>query len=133
MIALDTSALMAIALGESQAESCAAALASEDRVLMSATTLAEALIVADRRGVASLVEAIVDRLGVEIVPVTPAVARRVADAYAQWGRGLHPAGLNFGDCFTYETAKSASCPLLFVGDDFSRTDLLAAIPPSSIS
>jgi ribonuclease VapC len=59
----------------------------------------------------------------DIVSVTPASARRIAVAYGQWGRGAHPAGLNFGDCFSYELAKEHPCPLLYVGDDFSKTDL----------
>ena len=69
----------------------------------------------------------IDGLGLEIVSVTPSSARRVAAAYARWGRGTHPAGLNFGDCFSYEVAKEHSCPLLFVGDDFSKTDLESAL------
>jgi ribonuclease VapC len=63
----------------------------------------------------------------EIVSVTPASARRIAAAYERWGRGMHPAGLNFGDCFSYEVAKERSCPLLYVGDDFSHTDLESAL------
>jgi ribonuclease VapC len=118
---------MAIVLGEPEADACIAALAAEDTVCMSAGSLAESLIVAGRRGVAGEVETLIDRLGLEIVPVTPAAALRVADAYSKWGRGLHPAGLNFGDCFAYATAKEVSCPLLFVGEDFARTDIVAAV------
>jgi ribonuclease VapC len=59
-------------------------------------------------------------LGFEIMSVAPASARRSAAAYARWGRGVHPAGLNFGDCFAYEVAEEHSCPLLYVGDDFSK-------------
>ena len=66
---------------------------------------------------------LIDGLGFEIVPVTPASATRIAEAYRRWGKGVHPAGLNFGDCFAYEVAKAFSCRLLFVGDDFRRTDL----------
>jgi ribonuclease VapC len=47
--------------------------------------------------------------------------------YSRWGKGVHPAGLNFGDCFAYDVAKQNDCPLLFVGDDFAKTDLLRAI------
>ena len=61
--------------------------------------------------------------GLEIVPLDPAAARRVADAYAQWGRGFHAAALNFGDCFAYEFANGSQCPLLYVGVDFARTDV----------
>ena len=123
MIAVDTSALMAIALHEPAADACAAALGDELEILISAATLAEALIVAGRRGVSGAIEALVERLAIEVVPVTAVSARRVASAYERWGRGVHPAGLNLGDCFAYEVAKGASCPLLFIGKDFARRDL----------
>lgn len=123
MIAVDTSALMAILLGEPAAEACAAALESEDALLISAGTVAEALIVAGRRNVASEMERLIDGLGFEVVAVTAASARRIAAAYAAWGKGAHPAGLNFGDCFAYAVATEHGCPLLFVGDDFARTDV----------
>jgi ribonuclease VapC len=95
--------------------------------MISAGTVAEALIVADRRNVAEEMTRLIDGLGFEIVSVTPASARRIAAAYAQWGRGAHPAGLNFGDCISYVVAKEHSCPLLFIGDDFSKTDLESAL------
>nr|QQZ51979.1 type II toxin-antitoxin system VapC family toxin [Phenylobacterium glaciei] len=69
---------------------------------------------------------LVGNLGLTIVPVSEAAASRVALAYNQWGKGVHPAGLNFGDCFAYAVAKEHDCPLLFVGEDFSKTDLQAA-------
>ena len=50
-------------------------------------------------------------------------ARRIAEAYGQWGRGLHPAALNFGDCFAYEVATEHACRLLYVGEDFAKTDI----------
>lgn len=127
MIAVDTSALMAIILNESDADACAAALEAEDRLLISAGTVAEALIVAGRRNVGEEVAQLIDGLGFEIVSVTPASARRIAAAYEKWGKGVHPAALNFGDCFAYEMAKEHDCPLLYVGEDFSRTDIEAAL------
>jgi ribonuclease VapC len=123
MIAVDTSALMAIVMGEAEAESCIAALETEAEILISAGTMAEALIVAARRNVAKEVAGLIDGLGFEIVTVTAASARRIAEAYAQWGKGIHSAGLNFGDCFAYEIAKERDCRLLFVGGDFAKTDL----------
>jgi ribonuclease VapC len=66
-------------------------------------------------------------LGFEVVPVTEASARRIAAAHAQWGTVVHPAGLNFGDCFAYELARERDCPLLFVGADFSKTDVQSAL------
>jgi len=123
MIAVDTSALMAIVLYELEADACIAALEAEDDVLISAGTVAEALIVAARRNVGAEMASIIDGLGFEFVTVTPAAARRIAEAYRQWGKGLNSAGLNFGDCFAYEVAKEHACRLLFVGDDFSKTDI----------
>ena len=128
MIAVDTSALMAILLDEQEADACEALLGEEDKLLISAGTVAEALIVAGRRNVAEEMTRLLEGLGFEIVSVTPASARRIAAAYEQWGKGLHPAALNFGDCFAYEVAKEHDCPLLFVGEDFARTDLAAALP-----
>lgn len=127
MIAVDTSALMAIALGEAEADACIGILETETEVMISAGTVAEALIVAARRNLGEEVTRLIDGLGFEVVSVTAASARRVAAAYAQWGRGAHSAGLNFGDCFSYEVAKEHSCPLLYVGDDFSKTDLESAL------
>ncbi|AGB47052.1 type II toxin-antitoxin system VapC family toxin [Mesorhizobium sp. B2-5-9] len=123
MIAVDTSALMAIVLNELQADACMAALAAENDLLISAGTVAEALIVAAHRGVAAELSSLIDGLGFEVVVVTPASARRIAEAYARWGKGSHPAALNFGDCFSYEVAKEHACRLLYVGADFSKTDI----------
>jgi ribonuclease VapC len=127
VIVVDTSALMAIILGEGEADACIAILESEAEVLISAGTVAEAMIVAARRNVAEEMSSIIDGLGFDVVTVTPASARRIAKAYDRWGKGIHPAGLNFGDCFAYEIASEYSCPLLFVGDDFSRTDLASVL------
>ncbi len=127
MIVVDTSALIAIAFDEAKAEACSAALEAETEVLISAGTLAESLIVARRQQQTEEVERLIVDLGIEIVNVTPASARRVAQAYAQWGKGMHPAGLNFGDCFAYALAKERSCPLLFVGDDFAKTNVTSVL------
>jgi ribonuclease VapC len=127
VIAVDTSALMAIVLDEDQAPACIAALEAEEEVLISAGTVAEALIVSERRNVREEVASLIDGLGFEVVDVNPIAARRVAQAYARWGKGIHPAGLNFGDCFAYDVAKDHACCLLFVGEDFSQTDIKRAI------
>ena len=127
MIVVDTSALMAIVLGEAEAPRCMDVLEAEDELAISAGTVAEALIVAGRRNVAPEVESLIDGLGLEVRPLTLASARLVAQAYNQWGKGVHPVGLNFGDCFAYAEARASDCPLLFVGDDFRRTDVKSAI------
>jgi ribonuclease VapC len=127
MIVVDTSALMAIVLDEAEANDCIAALEKEDDVLISAGTIAEALIVATRRHVGEEIAALIDGLGFKAVAVTAASARRIASAYGRWGKGTDAAGLNFGDCFAYEVAKEHDCPLLYVGSDFTRTDVKRAL------
>lgn len=127
MIAVDTSALMAILLDEPGAAHVVQALQSADGLCMSAATVAEALIVARRRSLGSEMQALIDGLGFEIDSVSRATAGIVADAYDKFGKGVHPAGLNLGDCFAYAVAKTRDCPLLCVGGDFSRTDLRLAI------
>jgi ribonuclease VapC len=127
MIAVDTSALMAIVLNEHEAEACIGILEAEETPLISAGTVAEALIVADRRGVGRQMGYLVDGLGFDVVPITRDAAQRIALAYQRWGKGSHPAGLNFGDCFSYVVATDRGCPLLYVGDDFARTDVLSAL------
>lgn len=126
-VVLDTSALMAVLLGEPESAACAAVLGSEARLLISAGTLAEALIVAGNRRIGVEMATLVAEGGVEVVPVTAATAARVAETYAAWGRGHHPAGLNFGDCFAYALAHETSYPLLYVGQDFARTNVPAAV------
>jgi ribonuclease VapC len=127
MIAVDTSALLAIVLDEPRAEACIAVLECEENVLISAGTLAETLIVAARRNVDAEVGRLVEGLGFEVINLTAASARRIAAAYAKWGKGRGSAGLNFGDCFAYEIAAEHGCPLLYVGDDFAKTDVESAI------
>lgn len=122
MIAVDTSALMAILFLEEPTRPCATALQSENDLLISAGTLAEALIVAARRNVGEELGKLVDNLDFEGVPVTLATARRIEKIYLRWGKGIHPASLNLGDCFAYDVAKEYGCRLLYVGDDFAKTD-----------
>jgi ribonuclease VapC len=126
MIVVDTSALMAVALDEPAAEACSEVLALADEIVVSAGTLAETLIVAGRRNVGPAMERLIRGLGCQVVPVTEHDAFKVAEAYSQWGKGVHPAGLNYGDCFAYALARQRACPLLFVGDDFTKTDITRA-------
>jgi ribonuclease VapC len=127
MIAVDTSALMAIVLNEVEADDCAAMLEAQDDLVISAGTVAEALIVAARRNVGDEMARLIDGLGFEIASVTASSAQRIAHAYENWGNGMHPAGLNFGDCFAYEVAKEYGCRLLYVGDDFKKVDIEGAL------
>lgn len=127
MIAVDTSALMAIILEEPDAASCAAVLEEASALVISAGTVAEALIVSGARNLGPQMTTLIESLGFEVAPVSLDVARRVAAAHLRWGRGVHPAKLNFGDCFAYELASTRHCPLLFIGNDFSKTDIASAI------
>lgn len=128
MIAIDTSALMAIVRNEATADDCQAVLEANNEVCISAGTLAEALIVATARGHLQEIRDLIDRLRFTVIDATEETAERAALAYARWGKGNHPAGLNFGDCFAYALAEQLNCPLLFIGDDFSRTDIRPALP-----
>lgn len=128
MIAADTSALVAVVLGEPDAERLLTRLQS-DAVTISAVSLTESLLVVEARqgpdagrDLELLVQGVVDR----VVAVDEAHARGAAAAWRRFGKGRHPAALNFVDCFVYATASLANLPLLFKGDDFSQTDLRSA-------
>lgn len=128
MIAADTSALVAVVFGEPEAERVLEAMRS-DSVVISAVSLVEALVVVEARqgpdaarDLELLISGVVDR----IAPVDDAHARAAAGAWRRFGKGRHPAGLNFGDCFAYATASMANLPLLFKGDDFAQTDIRVA-------
>lgn len=127
MIVIDTSALLAIVLKERDGQRCVDALAVEHQILMSAGTLLEVLIVAGRLKIRDVILEFIDALKPEIITVSELSARRASEAYERWGRGVHKAKLNYGDCFAYELAKSRSCPLLFIGNDFSKTDVKSAL------
>lgn len=127
MIAVDTSALVAILLDEPRKDDCITALSNDNDVLISAGTLAEASIIAACRGLSADLASLVEKMGFEVVAVTHDTTARIGQIYAKWGKGIHPASLNFGDCFAYDVAREHSCPLLFIGNDFSRTDIQSAI------
>ena len=127
MIAVDTSALITVLLREPGFEECIAALSENADALISAGTLSETRIVATQRSVGPQLTALLHRKKFSVIAVTEATSERIGQIYARWGKGLHPAGLNLGDCFAYDVAKEHSCPLLFVGNDFSRTDIKSAI------
>lgn len=124
MIVVDTSALIALAMGEAQAPEIAVSLAHATDAVMSAGTLHETLIVSELRGIRAPVERLLS--AVRIMPLTERDAIAAAAAYAEWGKGIHPAGLNMGDCFAYALARTLGAPLLYVGDDFAKTDIVAA-------
>jgi ribonuclease VapC len=126
LIVVDSSALIAIAQDEPEAERLMHALHDADRLLISAATLTETLIVAAGRACEPQIAALFEPLGFEVEPLTEARAVAAADAYRRYGKGRHKAALNFGDSFAYALAKEMDCPLLFVGDDFAGTDITPA-------
>ncbi len=126
MIAVDSSALVAILLAEADGPACRGVLQTNP-ALISAATLTEVLIVAAGFGVDRQMSDLIDAFDIDVVALTPQMARNAAVAYAQWGKGNHPARLNFGDCFSYALAQDRNCPLLFVGNDFSQTDVRSAL------
>jgi ribonuclease VapC len=127
---LDTSALLAMLLAEPERDTYVALLAEAEDPLISAATLVEASIVmlakTGRPGTQDLDELLATG-GVRCVAVDQQQARMARDAFARFGKGRSPAGLNFGDCFSYALAQATDRPLLFKGDDFSKTDVTPAI------
>lgn len=126
-LVIDTSALMAVALREPEADRCIAALTDTNDLLIAAPTLTEALIVASGRNIGAAMQATLDSLSPTVIDLTAKRASAAATAYRQYGKGWHAAALNFGDCFAYAAAKEHGCPLLYVGNDFAKTDIEAAI------
>ena len=127
---VDSSALVAILLGEAETLSFARALREAPVKLIGAPTYLETCMVMIRwTGVEARrdVDDIVRRSEIQVVPFTPQAASLAVTAFLNYGKGRHPAGLNFGDCLTYALAKTELMPLLFKGDDFRLTDVEPAI------
>ena len=118
---------MAIVGREEHGEACARAIADSGDCMISAGTLAEAFIVSEGRDVGDVMAKLVDQTGLQTIPVTEATARHIRAAYRLWGKGFHPASLNYGDCFAYALAKESGRALLFLGSDFSRTDVRSVL------
>jgi ribonuclease VapC len=126
---IDSSALMAIFLEEPDASMYTAAILNDRRRLISAATLVEASIVAIRRRQPDPIAAfdtLTPRLRLVVVAVDHEQALLARDAFRRFGKGRHPAGLNFGDCFSYALAKQLGEALLFKGNDFAQTDVVVA-------
>lgn len=123
---IGTSAIIAILSLEPEAEHIAAALAADSTRLISAASLLETAIVVEARYGLPGGRKLDEMLRVAQLVVEPVTAEQVTIArlaYRSFGRGRHPAALNFGDCFAYALSKLAGEPLLFKGNDFSQTDL----------
>jgi ribonuclease VapC len=126
---LDSSAVVAILFGEAGHLDLVDRILAADEVRISAPTFVEAsLVLAGRRRskAAGEVEALLKELGVAVVPFGERESQAAVAAFLRYGRGRHPAALNFGDCLAYAAASVAGDSLLFVGDDFRKTDITAA-------
>lgn len=118
---------MAILLGEPMADACLNAMQDDPEVLISAGTLAEAYIVALARNLGPRLKELMTELKIAVVPLTAEFAYEAGEAHREWGKGRNRASLNYGDCFSYAAAKHHRCPLLFVGNDFSQTDIASVL------
>jgi ribonuclease VapC len=129
---IDTSALIALLLGEPETEKFVVGIAAASRRLVSAPSYVEtAIVIGARSGPQGrdALDRLVACLGIEVVPFAWDQAALAVTAYRLYGKGSgHPAQLNFGDCFSYALAKLQGEPLLFKGNDFLHTDLVAAVP-----
>ena len=126
---VDTSAIIAILFGDDDAKSYADAISGAEICRASAATFVEASIVVEMQTKSAgsrQLDAFFRRAGIVIEPVTEEQAHLARQAFTDYGKGRHPASLNYGDCFSYALAKATGEPLLFKGKDFAKTDLIAA-------
>ena len=127
---VDTSAIVAVAMDEPDAERLLRLLHARQSPRISAGNMLETYLVIDQRWgehAAAVIERVVIPIGLIVEPVTEAQVHVARDAYRRYGKGSgHPARLNYGDCFAYALAHERGEPLLFVGDDFTRTDIVPA-------
>jgi len=129
---IDTSALLAILWNEAERRRFNEAIQADPRRLISAATVLEASLVVESRGgepAGRELDLFLHRARFQVAPVDFEQVEIARAAFRQYGKGRHPAGLNFGDCFSYALAKAVGEPLLFKGSDFARTDLKPALPP----
>ena len=123
---LDSSAIVAVLLAEPGYEAVLERIMKAPLVACGAPTVAETGLVLSsklRRDARPLVNEFLREAEVEIIPFSREHAEVAVEAYLRFGKGRHPAGLNFGDSMTYAMARVSGLPLLFVGDDFPKTDL----------
>ena len=126
---VDTSAVLAILFDEPDADRYARAIAAAPRCRMSVAGFLEVAIVLESRAgseAAHELDRFLERAAIELAPVTADHAQTARRAWRRFGKGNHPAGLNFGDCLAYALAEATGEPLLFKGGDFARTDVEAA-------
>ena len=126
---VDTSARIAILLDEAEAEAFKLSLLTAQHCRLSVVSLVETTIVIERRRGAEGGQALNELLleaEIELAPITVELGESARRAWRRFGKGNHPAGLNFGDCFAYALAETTGEPLLFKGDDFALTDIQPA-------
>lgn len=129
MIVVDTSAIIAITLDEQDADSLLTAISKADAAFIAAPSALELEIVLRSKTGPNGPSArrVLQSLAIETIPFSLEHLAEAFDAFGRFGRGRHPAQLNFGDCFAYALAKTMGAPLLFKGDDFTKTDLTSAL------
>lgn len=123
---VDTSAVMAVLNKEPARGAILEALAGAETRIMSTATALECVIVVEGRfgpGAAGQVDVLFPQVGIELVPVDAGQYYAAAEAWRKYGKGRHPAALNYGDCFSYALAKLSGEPILCIGNDFVRTDV----------
>ena len=126
---IDTSALVAILLGEPEAEAFVLAIADDaNRLISTFTALEKAIVIEAKKGEPGgrELDLLLQQARIQTVPMTAEQFEVARSAWRSYGKGRHPAGLNIGDCCSYALAKCADEPLLFKGTDFSFTDIKTA-------
>jgi ribonuclease VapC len=131
LIAVDSSAIVAILRTEPEEQRFVDAIIAAGATCLSAVSLQEASMVLAGRGGAEAawipLDDFIARARMEVVPHDRRLAEVAREAFLRFGKGRHPAGLNFGDCASYALAKSLNVPLLFKGTDFAQTDIVPAL------
>jgi len=127
---IDSSALLAVLLGEPEAERIAHAIAADPRRLASAFSILEtAIVIETKKGenAGRELDLLVHRAQIDVVVMDGGQVELARSAYRKFGKGRHPAGLTIGDCCSYALSRYTGEPLLFRGDDFARTDVARAL------
>lgn len=128
---IDTSALLAILLDEPERRTFNEAIeAAESRVISAATFVEVSIVIESRLGAEGLrdLDLFLESAGIEIAAVDTEHAHVARRAFSSFGKGRHPAGLNYGDCFAYALARVLGEPLLYKGEDFGQTDVTPCVP-----
>jgi len=131
MIFIDTSAVVAILMDESDARTLSAKLEAATHALTSSAVRLEAcMVLASRRDISPLraqhyFDGLASEMGLTEIPIDERIGRLAVECFERYGKGRHPAQLNFGDCLSYASAKAVGAPLLFKGEDFVKTDVNA--------